>query len=445
MTTTPDVVDGELPADARPDALPVDEPLGRNRDFLTLLISQTVSVAGDAVSETALPLLVFALTGSGLVMGIVRTVNTLADFVFGTIAGAYADRGDRKRMMLLADLGRAALTALVPITVAVGGPTMAVILLVTGPMAILRGFFRAGYLAAMPNLVGRSQLARGNGILETAYSAAFIIGPAVAGLLVTVIGPGETLVLDAVSYAISSIGLLLIRRELKAPADRPPSRIVDDIREGVVYVVRHPVLRMLILLFATTSAVLTPVSAAMTFRIVRDLGASPAAFGLALTGLGVGTMIGALWAARLGPATRVARVLVGAVFLIGAPLIAAAAIPSLPAIVVLTAVSGTGEAALTVVYISVRATNSPDALLGRIASTARVMALGLMPFGALIGGILIDGVGGTATLAILGVALCVLAVLFSRVSALRAASLKPITPPASAGATGLAIAEYVER
>src|SRR3954447_24887355 len=229
MTTTSDVVDGELPAEARPDALPVDEPLGRNRDFLTLLVSQTVSVAGDAVSETALPLLVFALTGSGLVMGIVRTVNTLADFVFGTIAGAYADRGDRKRMMLLADLGRAGLTALVPITVALGGPTMAVILLVTSPMAILRGFFRAGYLAAMPNLVGRSQLARGNGILETAFSASFIVGPALAGFLVTLIGAGETLALDAASYAISSIGLVLIRRDLKAPADRPASRIVDDI------------------------------------------------------------------------------------------------------------------------------------------------------------------------------------------------------------------------
>src|SRR3954451_4383323 len=294
-------------ADLDTQAVVADEPLGRNRDFLTLLVSQTVSVAGDAVSSTALPLLVLALTGSGLVMGIVGAVTTGADFLFGTIAGALADRGDRKRMMFLADVGRAVLTALIPISVALGGPTMAVILLVSGPMAILRGFFRAGYLAAMPNLVGRSQLARGNGILETAYSAAFIVGPALAGLLVTVIGPGETLALDAASYAISSIGLLLIGRELKAPADRPASGIVDDIREGVVYVVRHPVLRTVILLFATTSAVLTPVAAAMTFRIVRDLGQSPAAFGLTLSGLGAGTLIGALFPSRLRHTSNVAR------------------------------------------------------------------------------------------------------------------------------------------
>jgi len=420
-----------------------DEPLSRNRDFSTLLVSQSVSAVGDAVSATALPLLVLALTGSGLAMGTVGAVSTGADFVMGTIAGAAADRGDRKRMMFLADLGRALFTALIPLSELVHGPTMAVIVLVSAPLAILRGFFRAGYLAAMPNLVGRSQLARGNGILETAFSASFIFGPAIAGLLVTTIGPGQTLAVDAASFAVSSLGLFFIRRELKAPADRPTSRIVDDIREGVVYVARHPVLRTVILLFATTSAVLTPVAAAMTFRIVRDLDQSPGAFGLALSGLGVGTLFGALFATRLGPSTNVARIFVIAVLVMGTPLIAAAAIDSLPAIVVLTALSGAGEAALVVVYISIRAANSPDALVGRIASTARVMALALMPIGSLIGGILIDTVGGTATLAILGASLSLVALGFSQVRALRGASLAPAqTPPVS---PILPISEGLER
>jgi MFS transporter, ENTS family, enterobactin (siderophore) exporter len=410
---------------------PSDEPLRRNRDFATLLISQSVSAGGDAVSATALPLLVLALTGSGLAMGIVMAINTGADFVVGTFAGAMADRGDRKRMMFGADLGRAIFTALIPLTGLLHGPTMAVILIVSAPIAILRGFFRAGYLASMPNLVGRSQLARGNGILESAFSASFILGPALAGFLVTVIGPGPTLAVDAASFAISSVGLFLIRRDLKAPTDRPPSRIVDDIREGVVYVARHPVLRTVILVFASTSAVLAPIGAAMTFRIVRDLGQSPAAFGLTLSALGVGTLVGSLFATRLGSSTHVARVLVSAVLLLGLPLIGSAMIGSLPVIVALTALSGAAEAVLVVVYVSVRAANSPDALVGRIASTARVMALGLMPIGSLIGGILIDTVGGTGTLFLLGVSTCVLALGFSQVRPLRAASLAPphLHPP----------------
>jgi predicted MFS family arabinose efflux permease len=305
---------------------------------------------------------------------------------------------------------------------------MAVILLTAAPLAMLRGFFRAGYLAAMPNLVGRTQLARGNGILETAFSASFVLGPAIAGFLVASIGAGPTLALDAASFGISSIGLLLIGREMKAPTDRPPSRIVDDIREGVVHVARHPVLRSLILFFATATTVLGPVAAAMTFRIVRDLRESPAAFGLTLTGLGVGLILGALVAARLGEGTNVQRVLLVAVLVMGAPLIVAAVVPSLPAIVALTALSGAGEAALVVVYVSVRAANSPEALVGRIASTGRVATLGLSPIGFLVGGILIDALGGSTTLAILGATVCAVALGFSRLPGLRAASL---TTPAS--------------
>ena len=149
--------------------MPEPPPLGRNHDFRVLLTSQGISALGDAVSFTALPLLVLALTGSGLAMGIVGALSMLPDLFFGMIAGALADRSDRKRMMFVADLGRAVLTALIPLSVITGGPTMAVILIVTAPMSILRAFFLAGYTASVPILVGRSQLARANSIFEAIY------------------------------------------------------------------------------------------------------------------------------------------------------------------------------------------------------------------------------------------------------------------------------------
>ena len=164
-------------------ATPRDQPLSENRDFTVLLTTQGISSLGDAVTFTALPLLVLALTGSGLAMGIVAALQTLPDFVFGMVAGALADRSDRKRMMLLADLGRAFLTAMIPLSVFLAGPTMAVILIVAAPMSILRSFFLAGYTASVPALVGRSQIARANSYFEAVYSAGYIVGPAIAGLL----------------------------------------------------------------------------------------------------------------------------------------------------------------------------------------------------------------------------------------------------------------------
>jgi MFS family permease len=165
--------------------------------------------------------------------------------------------------------------------------------------------------------------------------------------------------------------------------------------------------------------------------VVRDLDLSPAAFGLTITGYGLGTVVGSIFAARLGHGTNVARILVLAVLLTGFPLIAAAAIDNFAAIVGLVALSGVGEAALVIVYVSVRAANSPEALVGRIASTARVFALGLMPFGNLAGGLLIDHIGGSETLAVLGIALCILGLAFTQIRGLRSASLAPVhaTPP----------------
>ena len=204
---------------------------------------------------------------------------------------------------------------------------------------------------------------------------------------------------------------------------------------------RHPILRALIFTFATSTAALLPIGAAMTFRVVRDLGQPPAAFGLTVTAIGVGTIVGSVFAARLGPGTNVARVMLVAVGVVGLANAVAGVVPSLPAVVALNAVSGAGEVVVLVVYVSVRAGYSPDALLGRIGSTARVMALGLMPIASLIGGSLIDAIGGSATLVVLGGVMCGFALACTRLSGLRAAEFVPATPspatPLPAMADGL--------
>jgi ENTS family enterobactin (siderophore) exporter len=390
---------------------------------------------GDAVSVTALPLLVLALTGSGLVMGSVAAIQAFADFLSGLFAGAIADRGDRKRMMVGADLGRALLTALIPLSVLLGGPTMVIVVAVAAPMSVLRSLFMAGYIASVPALVGRSHLARANGIVETVASASFVIGPLVAGVLAASIGPGPTLAIDALSFAISSLGLFLVRRPLRAPADRPPSRIVDDIREGFRYVARDPVLRAAILLFGLGTMALSPLGVALTVRITRDLGLSAAALGVVLAAFSIGTIGGGLAASRLGRHVNVAAVLLAALAGLGLGNVGVAGFDQPPLFVASALAAGIAESVLVVTYVTLRTTYSPDRLLGRIGSTARVISLGLQPIGLLIGGFLIDAIGGTATMAVMGIALCLLAIAFVPVRALRTASLAP-RPSASALSPG---------
>ena len=249
-----------------------EQPLAQNRDFKILLTTQGISALGDAVSFTALPLLVLALTGSGFAMGIVGALQTLPDLFLGMVAGAIADRSDRKRMMFVADLGRAGLTALIPISVFLGGPTMAVILVVAAPMSILRSFFLAGYTASVPALVGRSQIGRANSFFEAIYSTGYILGPAIAGLLAATIGPGPTLAIDAASFALSALGLLFVRRDLRAPVDRPAGAMVTEIREGIDFIVAHPTLRTAILFWGAVSILMAPLVTALAVYVTRDLG-----------------------------------------------------------------------------------------------------------------------------------------------------------------------------
>ncbi len=400
------------------------QPLSANRDFKILLGSQAVSALGDAVSFTALPLLVLALTGSGLAMGLVGALQTLPDLVFGMIAGALADRQDRRRMMFLSDLGRAGLTALIPLTVFLGGPTMLVILIVAAPLSVLRALFLAAYTASVPAVVGRSQIGRANSIFEAIYSVGFIVGPAVAGILSSTIGPGPTLAIDAVSFALSGLALALVRRDLRAPVDRPKASLVADIREGIDYILGHSLLRTMILFWGIVSISFAPLVTALAVYITRDLGLPDTILGLVLTAYGIGTVVGSLLAAR---ATHrpVGPTLLGGTFVTGIALLVVATTDQVPILLAAAVISGVAQSMVLVTYITIRTAYSPDALLGRIGSTARTISLGLQPVGLLVGGALIDLTNGSTTIAVLGVGLALVSLAFVPARALRHAALHP--------------------
>jgi MFS family permease len=408
---------------SEPAALPADRPLAQNRDFKVLLSSQGISSLGDAVSFTALPLLVLALTGSGFAMGIVGALQALPDLFLGMVAGAIADRSDRKRMMLLADLGRAGLTALIPISVSLGGPTMAVILLVAAPTSILRSFFLAGYTASVPALVGRSQVGRANSYFEAIYSMGYIVGPAVAGVLAATIGPGPTLAIDAISFALSACGLLFVRRDLRARVDRPRRHLLTEIREGIDFIVANPTLRTVILFWGATSILTAPLVTALAVHVTRDLHDPPSILGLILAAYGLGTVVGSLLSARRSGRGRVGVVLLGGNLVLGTCLVLIAVTVVIAVQVGVAFVAGIAQSMVLVTYITMRTTYSPDELLGRIGSTARTISLGLQPVGLLAGGALIDLTSGSTTIALMGICVAALSLVFAPIGALRRASL----------------------
>jgi MFS family permease len=380
-----------------------DAPLRGNRDFWVILLGQGISSFGDAITNTALPILVLALTGSGLAMGIVGVLSTLPDLLLGLPAGAYADRWDRRTMMFSADLGRAVLTAVIPISVWLGGPTLALILLVAFPMNALRVLWLAAFTAAVPGLVGRGQIARANAVFEAFFNVGWIVGPALAGLLAVAIGPGPTIAIDALTFAVSGATLLLVRRPLKPQARSEPTHIVADIREGIAYVAGQPTLRAVIAFWTTSSVVFAGLTSALIFYITIDRGLGADVVGLVLSAFAVGSLGGSLVAARMA-FRAVGRVMLVGTLVVGVTLVVVALDVPVAVVVASAFLAGILNANVLVSYLTLRTQLSPDALLGRVGATARTLSVGLMPIGAIVAGALLDAIGGTATLTLMGAA-----------------------------------------
>ncbi len=424
----PDLSAGPLGAEETPvhlapaaELAPAPVSMRRNRDFMVVLLGQGVSSFGDAITNTAMPLLVLALTGSGIAMGIVGVLSTLPDLVVGLPAGAYADRWDRRRMMFGADLGRAVLTALVPLSVWLGGPTLAVVIGVAFPLNVLRVLWLAAFTAAVPGLVGREQVPRANGVLEAAWTVGWIVGPALAGLLAVAIGPGPTIALDAATFAISAVSLVFVRRSLRPEARTERTHIVADVREGIAFVVRQPTLRSVIALWTTTSVISAGLTSVLIFYITISLGLGTAVVGVVLSAFAVGSLGGSLVAARIAPKPVGLVMLAGSVGL-GVTLIVSVGTP-IAVVVAAALLAGIFNAYVLIAYLSLRTLLSPDALLGRVGATARTLSVGLMPVGSLAAGIALDTIGGGATLTVMGLGLVVAGAGFALVPNVRRARL----------------------
>ncbi len=377
------------------------ERLRSNRDFTVVLGGQAISALGDAITLTAMPLLVLFLTGSGALMGTVAALGLLPNLLLGLPAGALADRWDRRRLMLWSDAGRALLTAAIPVSYWLDLSTITVILVVTVPINALRVLSDAGFQSAVPGLVGRENLARAMGYMEAALSVPFIVGPALAGVLVATVGAAETIALDAASFALSAVSLLFVRRALRAerPAEMP--RIAADIAEGIRFVRRHSLLRVAIAYWAVMAFATAAILPALAYFLVVDRGEGEALFGIVGSVWSVGYLLGSLLAGRLGGRTLGLQLLAGGAG-IGLALVLLSFAGSAPVYLAAGFAIGAALALQMVAYLTLRASITPDELLGRVGATARTVSLTLQTLGFVAGGVLIEATDGAGALLAMG-------------------------------------------
>ena len=375
----------------------------QHRDFRLLWAGQTVSRVGTEVSVLALPLIAIqVLHATTFEVGSLTAVETLPFLLVGLPAGAWVDRLRRRRVLIVADVGRLLALGSIPVASAFASVTLVHLFVVAFGTGVLTVFFDVAYQSYLPELVDRRQLVDGNAKLAASESTAHVIGPGVGGGLISWVGATTAVVADALSYAVSFVCLIAIRTPAEVP-DRgeQPTTLVTDIREGLRFVWHEARIRAVAFCTATSNLFSGVLMAVVLLLMTRRLGFSGGTIGLVFAVSGLGAVLGAVLAPGLARRFGVGRAIVWPIALgsIG-PFLIAGATGSLAAgeLAAGFAILGGTGVAYNINQVSVRQAICPRRLQGRMNASVRFLVWGTLPVGGFLGGALGSFIGIRSTL-----------------------------------------------
>ena len=408
----------EMPMQTPPDAMRVTRPLtvpqhGRHRkaperkasyhevfairDFRALWIAQVLSYAGDQFAQVAIAILVYHRTGSALLTALAYALTYLPPIAGGPLLCGLADLFPRRRVMIICDVTRAGLVALMAI------PSMPLaglcgLLFVT---VLLGAPFSSARSALLPDVLPGDALVVGWAIGNISFQASQILGFVTGAAVVTALNPHRTLATDALSFALSTAIVVCWVKPRSAPRRQPGKRpsLWAVSREGVAIVFGHPVLRTLLLFGWLAGFCIVPEGLAAPYA--HALHGDALTVGLLMAAMPLGTVVGAFAFGRLVPPS-------GRIWMMGwlamascAPLIGSAFGPPLWAVLILWALAGVGSAyqiAAAASFVQMLATENRARAFGLAQSgLLAVQGLGILAGGAVanvIGAPLAVGLAG---------------------------------------------------
>lgn len=274
----------------------VDAP--PRRAFGFLWAAQAVSDIGSQVGALALPLVgVVVLHTTIFQTSLITACAAIGTAVFALPAGAWVDRRSKRPVMVAADLIRLVLIASVPVAWAYGVLSVAQLCAVTMVNTLLGLVFASASQAFLKRVVGSENLLEANGKLHGTLWLANLLGPAIGGVVIGLVGAALTVLIDAVSFLFSAIMLLFVRKVDDTAAKK--GRLGVDVKAGVSFLVRHRSLRRLLASYALMSWTIVLLSPIQTLFLIRELHTSSLQYGMAVAIPCVGGLVGAMFARRI--------------------------------------------------------------------------------------------------------------------------------------------------
>jgi MFS family permease len=397
------------------------------RNYRLFFGGQVVSLVGTWITTTATNWLVYRLTGSPFLLGVVGFAGQFPAFLLGPFAGIVVDRRDRHRLLVVTQtismLQSFALAALV----LSGRITLEWIVALSIVQGLVNAFdmpARQSFLLTM--IENKGDLGNAIALNSSMVNLARLVGPSIAGVVIATAGEGWCFLIDGVSYVAVIVALLRMRIARRAAAPIARGSALHQFTEGFAYAFGFRPIRSIIVLLAIVSLVGVPYSVLMPVFATSSFHGGPHTLGILMTASGCGALLGALWLANRRSVIGLGRVIAVSSGLFGVGLITFSFTRVLWLAIPCLIVAGFGFMVQMASSNTVIQTIVDDGKRGRVMSFYMMAFLGTAPFGSLIAGWLSSRIGAAHTL-LAGGACCIMAALWfaSALPAIRAA-VRPI-------------------
>jgi len=374
----------------------------RHRNFRLFFWGYVVSLTGVWMQRVAQSWLVLDITGSAFYVGLVEALGTLPVLLFSLHAGAIADRV-AKRPMVVATQTAAMLVALAfAAMVYLGFQSVTLIIVLAALMGVATAFDIPARQSFFIEIVGKEDLASAIALNASAFNATRVVGPAIAGIAIGLVGVGLCFFLNGVSYLAVIAALFAMQLPPFRRVTVPPRSTWSNIAEGLRYVRHEPRARALLLNIAIMSICGLPVLTLLPVLARLELGLGAREYGWMMSAVGGGALVGALAVATFARRMRMGRVAGWAAVLFGLSVAAVGLSHSLIVVLGLLAIVGLAMITTTALTNTLLQTLVPDGLRGRVISVYTLSFVGMAPFGSFLGGTAADRFGVAWTLGVGG-------------------------------------------
>ncbi|MFN0251647.1 MAG: MFS transporter [Kofleriaceae bacterium] len=374
-----------------------------HRDFMRLWAAQAISAYGSRITRTALPIIAIAMLDQPeSVVGVLVAGQLAPGVVLALFIGGFVDRGNKRSILIAADLVRAAAVASLTIAWAAGALTMVHLMIVGAIVGAASALFAITDNAYLPALIGKEHLAEGNAKIETTEAIAEITGPASAGALIAALGAPLAVAIDAATYVWSAVMLGRIRTRVQPADESAPSVSMSlrggDLEVGMRAVFGHSIVRPIVASHMVWSLSGGFFMALYTPFCLRDLALDTTTFGVVIAMGGVGSLAGAMLSRSFVVRFGLGRTLVitSALSLVCALFIPLASGPFVVIVTLLVAhqlLSDGFAVAFVIQAVTLRQTVLRKEVLGRANAAIHVCTASLLPIGALIAGFVAEAIG----------------------------------------------------